>query len=115
MAKLTTASITTFLVLLLVTSSTAFNVSPLLNSRSSSVLGMTKLTYNGKKIDAKPGAPLKNVIPKLGIKPKYSCKKGDCGTCTISIGGNRVKVCVGKVPPEPTLKSLKENGLAVRP
>lgn len=40
--------------------------------------------------------------------------RGDCGSCTISIGGKREKACVGKVPPEPTLKSLQEKGLAIR-
>ena len=39
--------------------------------------------------------------------------RGDCGSCTISVAGNRVKACVGKVPPEPKLKSLQEKGLPV--
>jgi aerobic-type carbon monoxide dehydrogenase small subunit (CoxS/CutS family) len=39
--------------------------------------------------------------------------RGDCGSCTINIAGNRVKACVGKVPPEPRLKSLQEKGLAI--
>jgi len=43
--------------------------------RSSSSLHMTVLTANGKKIDAKEGTPLKNAVAKLGVKPKYSCKK----------------------------------------
>lgn len=43
-----------------------------------------------------------------------SSNRGDCGSCTMTVGGSRVKVCVGKVPAEPTLKSLKEKGLAIR-
>jgi len=43
--------------------------------RSNSSLHMTVLTANGKKIDAKEGTPLKNAVAKLGVKPKYSCKK----------------------------------------
>ena len=38
-------------------------------------LAMTKLSYNGKKVDFVPGSPLSAACTKLGIKPKYSCKK----------------------------------------
>mmetsp|Transcript_9943 Transcript_9943/g.11630 ORF Transcript_9943/g.11630 Transcript_9943/m.11630 type:complete len:116 (+) Transcript_9943:97-444(+) len=113
-SKLSAATLSTFLVLLLIVNSNGFNMYPT-SSRRTSSLHMTKLSYNGKKVEVKAGSPLKNAVGKLGIKPRYSCKKGDCGTCAITIGGSRVKVCVGKVPPEPNLKSLKENGLAVRP
>ena len=77
-------------------------------------LEMTKLNFGGKMVDAKAGSPLKNACAKAGFKPKYSCRKGDCGSCTISVGGTRVKACVGKVPPEPRLKSLQEKGLVVK-
>ena len=48
--------------------------------RSSSSLRMTLLTGNGKKVDVPAGSPLKNAVAKLGIKPKYSCKKWACWT-----------------------------------
>mmetsp|Transcript_22677 Transcript_22677/g.27811 ORF Transcript_22677/g.27811 Transcript_22677/m.27811 type:complete len:110 (-) Transcript_22677:321-650(-) len=105
------------LILLLVaiaTCSNAFVVSPSKPFRSTTNLQMTILNYKGKKIDFKAGSPLKNACAKLGVKPKYSCKKGDCGSCTISVAGNRVKACVGKVPPEPRLKSLQEKGLEIK-
>ena len=76
--------------------------------------GGTKLTYNGKSVEVKEGTPLKNAVSKLGYKPKYSCKKGDCGSCTVSVGGTRIKACVGKVPPAPKLKSVAEKGLELR-
>ena len=38
-------------------------------------LKMTILTYGNKKMDFKPGTPLKAAVAKLGIKPKYSCNK----------------------------------------
>lgn len=76
---------------------------------------MTVLTApNGKKVDIKEGTPLKAACAKLGVKPKYSCKRGDCGSCTVSVGGSRIKACVGKVPPMPRLKSLQEKGLLVK-
>ncbi|KAL7465703.1 hypothetical protein ACHAXS_006028 [Conticribra weissflogii] len=94
----------------------------------STPLHMTVLTANGKKIDFKEGSSLSAACAKLGVKPKYSCKKlttfknspsyylrrGDCGSCTVSVGGTRIKACVGKVPPMPKLKSLQEKGLEVK-
>ena len=68
----------------------------------------------GKSTMAAPGSKLSAACGKLGIKPKYSCKKGDCGSCTLSVGGQRIKACVGKVPNPPALKSLQEKGLVVK-
>ena len=42
-----------------------------------------------------------------------SCKKGNCGTCTVKVGGKPVKACIGKVPVAPKLKSIQEKGLPV--
>merc|ERR1712127_690720 len=84
------------------------------SSQSTSALSMTVLAYKGKKVDFKEGSPLKNACAKLGVKPKYSCKKGDCNSCTLTVGGTRIKPCVGKVPPMPRLKSLQEKGLEIK-
>ncbi|CAJ1961523.1 unnamed protein product [Cylindrotheca closterium] len=81
---------------------------------SSTSLQMTVLSYNGKKKDFKAGSPLKTAVAQLGVKPRYSCKKGECATCQISLAGRMTKPCVAKVPPEPTLKSLKEKGLEIK-
>ena len=43
------------------------------------------------------GSPMKAACAKAGFKPKYSCKKGDCNSCVVSVGGTRVNCCVGKV------------------
>jgi hypothetical protein len=40
--------------------------------------------------------------------------RGDCGSCTLSVGGQRLRPCIGKVPPEPKLKSLIEKGLEIK-
>ena len=53
----------------------AFATRSLGSSQSSSALSMTVLTYKGKKVDVKEGTPLKNACSRLGVKPKYSCKK----------------------------------------
>ncbi|KAG7338500.1 hypothetical protein IV203_009121 [Nitzschia inconspicua] len=79
-----------------------------------SSLHMTVLSYNGKKKDFKPGSPLKSAVESLGVKPKYSCRKGDCASCQLTVGGQRMRPCVAKVPPEPRLKSLQEKGLEIK-
>ena len=67
----------------------------------------------GKRFEAMPGSPLGPAVAKLGLKVPYSCKKGNCNTCTVTVAGKRMKACVDKVPPSPRLKSLKEKGLIV--
>lgn len=74
----------------------------------------TTLSYNGKQQTFKPGSPLKDAVAKMGVKVTYSCKKGDCATCQISLGGRMTKPCVAKVPPPPKLKSLQEKGLEIK-
>merc|ERR1712232_214772 len=81
---------------------------------ASSSLGMTVLSNGMKKKDFKPGTPLSRALPQIGIKPRYSCKKGDCATCQVFIAGRATRACIGKVPPAPKLKSLQEKGLEVR-
>jgi ferredoxin len=82
--------------------------------RPGTALSMTVLSYNGKKKDFPPGSSLEKAIAQLGVKVKYSCKKGDCATCQITLAGRYTKPCVAKVPPAPTLKSLQEKGLEIR-
>ena len=93
---------------------TAFTPISMPSFQRTSPLEMTVLTHNGKKKNFRAGSPMKNAAAGLGIKPRYSCRKGDCNSCTLSVGGQRIKACVGKVPPEPKLKSLQEKGLEVR-
>mmetsp|Transcript_1170 Transcript_1170/g.2325 ORF Transcript_1170/g.2325 Transcript_1170/m.2325 type:complete len:116 (-) Transcript_1170:1203-1550(-) len=81
---------------------------------STSQLEMTKLTYGSKSKDFKPGSPLKTAVKQLGVKVKYSCTKGDCATCQVSVAGRAMRPCVAKVPDEPRLKSLQEKGLEIR-
>ena len=75
--------------------------------------GKTPLVANGKRVEADPGSSLMAACLKLGLKVPTDCKKGQCGTCTVSVGGNKIRACIGKVPPAPKLKSLIEKGLAV--
>lgn len=49
----------------------------------------------------------------LGLNVPTKCKKGECGTCTVSVGGYKMRACVATVPAAPKLKSLIEKGLPV--
>jgi len=73
----------------------------------------TPLVANGKRIEVDPGSSLSQACSKLGLKVPTDCRKGECGVCTVSVGGVKIKSCVGKVPPAPKLKSLLEKGLPV--
>ena len=75
--------------------------------------GKTPLTANGKRIEAEPGSSLIQACAKLGLRVPTDCKKGQCGMCTVTVAGTKIKSCVGKVPPPPRLKSLIEKGLPV--
>jgi hypothetical protein len=69
-------SIAALFLIAVIAVSNAFTVStPFAASRSTTELQMTKLSYGSKKQDFKAGSPLKNACARLGVKPKYSCKK----------------------------------------
>ena len=76
-------------------------------------MNKVKLTNGGKSCQVAAGSSMLAACKKLGINVKTNCKKGDCGTCTVRVGGKAVKACVGKVPPAPKLKSVMEKGLPV--
>mmetsp|Transcript_26151 Transcript_26151/g.26382 ORF Transcript_26151/g.26382 Transcript_26151/m.26382 type:complete len:116 (+) Transcript_26151:91-438(+) len=71
------------------------------------------LTAKGKRVEVDAGSSMLAACKKLGLKVPLDCKKGDCGTCTVTVGGNKIRSCVGKVPSPPKLKSIREKGLPV--
>ena len=66
--------------------------------------GKTPLVANGKRIEADPGSSLIAACTKLGLKVPTKCKKGECGTCTVTVAGSKYRSCIAKVPPG--IKSL---------
>ena len=82
-------------------------------TRSALQMNTTPLVAGGKRFEAKPGSSMLAATKKLGLKVPLACKKGDCGTCTVTCGGKKIRACVGKVPDAPRLKSLQEKGLMV--
>ena len=51
-----------------------------------------------KKVTAVVGQALKDVAAGARVPIKYNCKKGECGTCTVTLNGKKVKTCVAIVP-----------------
>ena len=107
-----------FITLLILSVSNAFFNSHMIrnhaNSRTLAMQTTPLVSAAGKRFEAKPGSPLGPACAKIGVKVTYSCKKGDCGVCTVSVGGKKMKACVSKVPPAPKLKSLIEKGLITK-
>jgi ferredoxin len=66
------------------------------------------------------GQPLSDVAVQAGQYIRYSCKKGECGTCACKVDGAWVRPCVSKIPAlEPdqeaytvTLKAIKNKSLS---
>lgn len=59
----------------------------------------TPLVANGKRVEADPGSSLIAACTKLGLKVPTKCKKGECGTCTVTVAGSKYRACIAKVPP----------------
>ncbi len=55
-------------------------------------------TLNGERrsVDVEPADLLLDVLrDRLGVTgPKYSCGRGDCGTCTVLLNGRSVRSCL---------------------
>ena len=83
------------------------------SQRTSLMMGSTPLTSGGKRVEVPSGSSMLAATKKLGLKVPLSCKKGDCGVCTVTVGGKKIRSCIGKVPDAPKLKSLQEKGLPV--
>lgn len=63
-----------------------------------------------KVVKAIPGQKLSVVAQAAGIDIKYSCKRGDCGTCSINYNGSIVKTCQTIVP-----TTVKGNKITISP
>jgi aerobic-type carbon monoxide dehydrogenase small subunit (CoxS/CutS family) len=80
------------------------------------------LKVNGQhvEVDAAPDAPLSGVLrEKLGLTgTKEACSRGECGACTVLIGGRAVVSCLvlaGRVREEvTTIEGLAEEALPLR-
>merc|ERR1712232_684513 len=48
-----------------------------------------QVTVNGRKVNAIVGQPVSAALSQARARVSYSCKVGDCGTCTIKINGRQ--------------------------
>jgi aerobic-type carbon monoxide dehydrogenase small subunit (CoxS/CutS family) len=78
-----------------------------------------RLLVNGRRrvVDAPPEATLLSVLrEKLDLTgAKYGCGEGQCGTCTVLLGGKAVRACVTTIAevgdrPVVTVEGLERNG-----
>lgn len=81
--------------------------------------GQVEVTFpqkGNKVVKAMQGDPIGKVCQKAGVRVKFDCKNGRCGTCEVSINGrSKAKVCQGaKVPSggdgrhfEPQIRGLR--------
>jgi len=61
-----------------------------------------------KVIIAKQGQPLGQVCQKAGLRVKFDCKNGRCGTCQVRLNGRAAaKVCQGAKVPGGATRKLK--------
>lgn len=51
-----------------------------------------------KQVRAIKGEALKTIASQAGVAIKYSCKKGECRTCEVSLNGKTVKACQSYLP-----------------
>ena len=78
-----------------------------------------RLMVNGRRrvVEAPPEASLLSVLrEQLGLTgAKYGCGEGQCGTCTVLVGGKAVRACVTTIAevgtqPVVTIEGLLRNG-----
>ena len=73
--------------------------------------GQVEVTFpqkGGKVVKAMQGDPIGKVCQKAGVRVKFDCKNGRCGTCQVSINGrSKAKVCQGAVVPGGATRKIK--------
>ena len=61
-----------------------------------------------KVVLAKQGEPLGKVVSRAGLRVKFDCKNGRCGTCQVRLNGRAAaKICQGATVPGGATRKLK--------
>ena len=72
--------------------------------------GQVTVTFpqkGGKTVTCKQGEPLGKVISRAGVRVKFDCKNGRCGTCQVRLNGRAAfKICQGATVPGGATKKL---------
>jgi nicotinate dehydrogenase subunit A len=78
-------------------------------------MSVVRLLVNGKPqtVDVDPATPLLYVLSdELGLRgPKFGCGLGQCGSCTVLVGGRAVRSCVTPVNRVGTAEVVTLEGL----
>jgi len=78
-------------------------------------MSVVRLLVNGKPqaVDVDPATPLLYVLSdELGLRgPKFGCGLGQCGSCTVLVGGRAVRSCVTAVNTVGTAEVVTLEGL----
>jgi len=73
--------------------------------------GSVEVTFpqkGNKVVIAKQGEPLGKVVSRAGLRVKFDCKNGRCGTCQVRLNGrSAAKVCQGGTIPGGATRKLK--------
>ena len=68
---------------------------------------MTFPQKGNKKVVCQQGDPLGKVCSKAGVRIKFDCKNGRCGTCQVRLNGrSAAKICQGATVPGGATKKL---------
>jgi len=72
--------------------------------------GTVEITFpqkGNKKVTAKQGEPLGKVVARGGLRVKFDCKNGRCGTCQVRLNGrSAAKICQGATVPGGATRKL---------
>jgi len=72
--------------------------------------GEVEVTFpqkGNKVVKAKQGEPIGAVCKRAGVRVKFDCKNGRCGTCQVRLNGrSALKVCQGGTVPGGATKKL---------
>lgn len=73
--------------------------------------GQVEVTFpqkGNKVVLAKQGEPIGAVVKRAGLRVKFDCKNGRCGTCQVRLNGRAAaKICQGATIPGGATRKLK--------
>ena len=85
------------------------NIAPAKNPGLSKEPETVEVVFKGRKevkVNAYLGQKLKMIANAGRVPIKYSCEKGDCGTCEVEFNGKVVRACQATLPATSNLKTF---------
>jgi len=66
-----------------------------------------KFLPSGTKVNAYLGQNIGMIAKAAKVEIRYSCKKGECGTCMVNFDGSLVKACQSSLPSSSKIKKFE--------